>query len=212
MTATSGGTAKQTTSTRRNSAHMLNMHDFRKKLNVAAALRHHQQQQQQQHHPTHHHHHALQHPHHANAMSIFQQQAANIRPPPHLMNNWNLLNPSNFSNGRVGGGPQLPPPLMHGSGGAAGAGGIIGSGANGNRHSNLPPSHLNRNAALFGSVAVMAPRFNVPPPPMHANLPSQQQQQQQQHPQQQQQQQQHYNNTSNATSPFDFYNQKLLMN
>ncbi|XP_023296847.2 splicing factor 3B subunit 4-like [Lucilia cuprina] len=76
------------------------MQDFRKKLNVAAALRQQQQQQQQQQHhnqnmavfPHHHHHH---------------QQPVR---PHHLISNWNLLNPAGFGQRP---GTHLPPPLMH---------------------------------------------------------------------------------------------------
>lgn len=186
MTSTSSGTGKPT-SNRRNSAQMLNMHDFRKKLNVAAALRHQQQQQQQQHHQ----HHLHQQHHHPTMSAVFQQQTG-LRPPPppHLMNSWNLLNPANFTSQRggvgpvSGPGPQLPPPLMHHSS---------------NTHS-MHNTTLNRNtSSLFGAAAsMMAPRFNAPP--MHANLPSSQQQHQ-------------YNSNSATTTPsYDFYNQKMLMN
>lgn len=122
------------------------MQDFRKKLNVAAALR----QQHQQ--------------HHTQNMAVFPHQQP-LR-PPHLMNNWNLLNPAGFPQRP---GPHLPPPLMH---------------------SPHAMSQMPRNAALF-SGSLMAPRFQTPP--MHNNLPSQQ-----------------FNTTT--TTPFDFYNNKILMN
>lgn len=130
------------------------MQDFRKKLNVAAALRqqHQQHQQQQQ--------------HHNQNMTVFPHHQQPVR-PHHLINNWNLLNPAGFGQRP---GPHLPPPLMH---------------------SPHAMAQMPRNPALF-SGSLMATRFQTPP--LHNNLPSQQ-----------------FNATA-SSSPFDFYNNKILMN
>lgn len=69
-------------------------------------------------------------------------------------------------------------------------------------HSPHALAQMPRNPALFGGPSLMATRFQTPP--MHNNLPSQQ-----------------FNTTStgvvastasSAASPFDFYNNKILMN
>ncbi|XP_065371255.1 putative uncharacterized protein DDB_G0294196 [Calliphora vicina] len=136
------------------------MQDFRKKLNVAAALRQQQHQQQQQ-----------QQQHHNQNMAVFPHHHHHPQPvrPHHLINNWNLLNPAGFAQRP---GPHLPPPLMH---------------------SPHAMAQMPRNPALF-SGSLLAPRFQTPP--LHNNLPSQQ-----------------FNTTASATtSPFDFYNSKILLN
>lgn len=127
------------------------MQDFRKKLNVAAALRQQHQHQQQ---------------HHGQNMAVFSHQPP-VR-PHHLINNWNLLNPTGFASRP---GHHLPPPLMH--------------------HNTHAISQMPRNPALFNG-SLMAPRFQAPQ--LHNNLPSQQ------------------FNASASSSPFDFYNNKILMN
>ncbi|KAM7362191.1 uncharacterized protein ACRADG_012984 [Cochliomyia hominivorax] len=151
------------------------MQDFRKKLNVAAALR----QQQQQHHQQQQH--QQQQQQHNQNMAVFplHPHHQSVRPPHHLLNQWNLLNPTNFAQ-RSGPTHLPPPPLMH---------------------SPHALAQMPRNPALFGGSTLMSTRFQTPP--LHNNLPSQQ-----------------FNANvaaaaaaaATTNSPFDFYNNKMLMN